>query len=90
MYPHNLNPDNVSEGGHSLSSQWGYQFNSARAAGTIHRTIAVATYCPRPNLKWPPRDGIQRNPKSAKPILPRVTYQYLGPVLLGPADNNLY
>jgi hypothetical protein len=92
MYPHptSLNPINVAEGGSPLVSAWGQQFAFARNSGMIHRTFLVALYKPHDNLMWPPRDGIQRYPMSAKPSLPRYSYGYPGPVLLGPADQGLY
>lgn len=89
-HPHSLNPIHVAEGGYPIVSAWGQTFAAARNAGAIHRTFEVALYKPHDNLMWPPRDGVQRNPRTPKSVLPRVTYGYSGPVLLGPADESLY
>ncbi len=89
-HPHNLNPIHVAEGGSPLASEWGQKFLAARAAGEIHRTFAVAFYKPHDPLMWPARDGVQLNPTTPKSSLPRITYGYAGPVLLGEADQPLY
>ncbi len=93
MY-YSRNPLNVSEGGYS-GSEWGARFQRAAANGSLHRTAvisqAVAADLYRPNLAWPPRDGMQRDARTSYyGVVPRVTNGFAGPVLLGPADINLY
>lgn len=89
-HPHSLNPLNVAEGGAPSVSAWGQAFDRAVVDGDIHRTFAIALYKPHAGLMWPARDGMQLNPITPKTTLPRVTYGYAGPVLLGPADSALY